>query len=205
MRTRHRLLILVIIIVIVITIIATLLLLNVKLKSTTKPQPMTENVTVRSQPRSRSRSQSPTGKRGPCKKLNEAECRRVFETRYKVPFPDMRPKWLPSPHSNRKLELDGYNPMNPALKYDECSSTGLAFEYDGIQHRKPGHFGMTQADVDKEQERDRHKDKLCKSYGITLIRVSDLVKFQDIESYLNIELDKYDQQRAKSKRYCVLM
>lgn len=157
------------------------------------------------------RSRSPSPRRGyGCNKMNENECRRVIEARYRIPFPTIRPDWLRSPHTTkrgkrRSLELDGYNPMNSSLKFDDVSSTGLAFEYDGIQHYEPGHFGMTIEQFDRLVERDRSKDKQCKDLGITLIRIPYTVKFNKIESYMNSELDKYDEKRkSQSRRFCII-
>lgn len=53
----------------------------------------------------------------------------------------------------------------------------LAFEYDGEQHFLPICFGREtkqEADIQlqKQQVRDRKKDRLCKSHGYQLIRVS---------------------------------
>ena len=216
MRPRLLLILITIIIIIVVVILTAGLLASLRSNpSTSKPRSMTENVTVGN------KDSKSTGKSSECRarsgsggkygsKKNENECRRVVEARYGVQFPTIRPDWLPSPHPNkngkrRNLELDCYNPMNRSLRYDDSSSVGLAIEYDGIQHREPGHFGMTQEDFDKAVERDRHKDKLCKRLGITLIRVSDLVKFKDIESYLNKELDRFDaQQQRQRRRICVI-
>lgn len=145
------------------------------------------------------------------RKLNEKECRRIFEKRYGVEFPTIRPDWLPSPHANkngkrRNLELDGYNPMNSSLNYDDVSTTGLAFEYDGIQHSEPGHFGMDQQAFDRLVERDRQTTRLCKQLGVTLIRIPHTVKFKDLESYIIDQLQDYDRRRSsQSKRSrCVI-
>lgn len=63
-----------------------------------------------------------------------------------------------SPQSKSKIELDVYIP-----------ELELAFEYQGVQHHQPIHYGPRL--FIKQQERDNEKKELCKSLGITLIDV----------------------------------
>jgi transposase-like protein/predicted RNA-binding Zn-ribbon protein involved in translation (DUF1610 family) len=70
-------------------------------------------------------------------------------------FPPARPDWL------RGLKLDGYN-----------EEKGLAFEYDGEQHRKRNPFyHPTEERFVSQRERDQRKDQGCLAQGIRLIRV----------------------------------
>lgn len=143
------------------------------------------------------------------KSKGENECRRILEARYKCQFRSIRPNWLPSPHltkkgKRRKLEIDCYNPMKPGLAYNDPSPIGLGVEYDGIQHREPGHFNMTDEDFALAKERDDHKDDLCAKLGITLIRITDEIKLDQIESHLTKLLDEYDRAQRKKNRFCII-
>ena len=59
------------------------------------------------------------------------------------------------------MELDGYN-----------IDLRLAFEYQGIQHRKKA-FGITDDELKNIQKEDALKLKLCKKNGVTLIQIPD--------------------------------
>jgi len=101
-------------------------------------------------------------------------CRRILEKHYKKHFPSCRPDFLKNPKTKRNLELDGYNKK---LK--------LAFEYNGIQHYKfTPKFHKSIQDLEKQQERDRLKQQLCKKHGIKLIVVSYKILDKDLKKYL---------------------
>ena len=81
-----------------------------------------------------------------CKRKNEQECRKIFETLTGRQFPKVRPKWLEG------LELDGY-----------CEELGLAFEYNGEQHYRvvPSWHKNGESDLVAQQDRDAKKADLC--------------------------------------------
>lgn len=61
------------------------------------------------------------------------------------------------------MELDGYS-----------ENMRLAFEYDGIQHRKRvEHFQRAEGAFEAQQARDAEKDDRCEDADITLIRIPD--------------------------------
>lgn len=61
------------------------------------------------------------------------------------------------------MELDGYS-----------ENLRLAFEYDGIQHRKRvDHFQRTEGAFEAQRQRDAEKDDRCEDADITLIRIPD--------------------------------
>lgn len=88
--------------------------------------------------------------------IGEEYVRYVFEGIFKDKFPKVKPKWLGG------LELDGYNEK---LK--------LAFEFQGVQHRKyvPVFHQNGLSDFESQIERDNKKRNLCKRHGVKLIEV----------------------------------
>ncbi len=102
------------------------------------------------------------------KKTGEKRCRLVLERITKLKWPTVRPHWLVSPWSGRKLELDMY--------CAELGSAGYACEFDGSTHRKyqPGIIHPTREDFDKAQRLDIFKTQECKRLGVKLFRISDL-------------------------------
>jgi len=109
----------------------------------------------------------------------------VLENLFKRPFPNVRPSFLRNPVTSEdgnenNLELDCFN-----------AELKLAVEMDGIFHRKYSPFFHKTKDAFYNQKyRDFMKDKLCQENGITLIRVADTVKTENIEEYLISELEK---------------
>lgn len=104
---------------------------------------------------------------------SEIKFRSRLEKIFKVNFPKCRPSWLVNPKTGRRLELDCYN---EELK--------LAFEYDGQFHfevRK----GLNN-DLNKTRELDKLKEELCKTHGISLIRVPYFAKDED---FYNLIID----------------
>jgi hypothetical protein len=113
-------------------------------------------------------------------KKHETRCRIILENLFKSPFISIRPNFLKYPKTGKNLELDMYN-----------EDLKLALEYDGIHHRKfTEFFHKTEQDFFDQQDRDNFKEERCKELGITLIRVPDTVKFEDLEDYIKNELDK---------------
>lgn len=97
----------------------------------------------------------------------EDRCRNIFETLFDVPFTKCRPDFLINPLTNKKLELDGYNPSIPTN-----IGMGLAFEYNGPQHYfyTPKYHKCAE-DFEEQLVRDKTKCKLCKESGVLLITI----------------------------------
>lgn len=117
---------------------------------------------------------------------HEEECRRIFEKLLEpYKFPSVRPDWLKSPLTGCNLELDGYN---GDIMTDK--GQGLAFEYDGKQHKRyVKKFHKTKNDFEYQKERDRFKNKVCKEKGVTLIRIPHKVKYEYLENYIRAALE----------------
>lgn len=98
----------------------------------------------------------------------EEQCRFIIESIFNKPFPKTRPSFLINPLTNKRLELDCFNPLVTNSKY----IGGLAFEIDGEQHntfiRK---WHKTREGFFKQIQRDKIKDHLCEQYNILLIRI----------------------------------
>ena len=119
-------------------------------------------------------------KRKSIPKKHETRCRIILENLFKSPFISIRPDFLKYPKTGKNLELDMYN-----------EDLKLALEYDGIHHRKFTEiFHKTEQDFFNQQDRDQFKEEICRELGITLIRVPDTVKYDDLEEYIKNELDK---------------
>ncbi len=117
----------------------------------------------------------------PQKRVNKHEerCREIFEGIFKKEFKSVRPKWLKNPATGRNLELDGYN-----ADVQTPLGEGLAFEYDGVQHAKFGHFHGSPEDFEYQVKKDTYKDMLCKEHNIMLIRIPHFVHYNDLERYI---------------------
>lgn len=110
----------------------------------------------------------------------EEACRDHFELKFGKPFPKIRPDWLTNPQTGRKLELDGYN-----------NQLKIAFEYDGVQHRKfSPFFHRSPGDFENQIRRDRVKSYACKQRGVCLIRIPDTVPFGKIGEYIDEKLSE---------------
>jgi hypothetical protein len=108
----------------------------------------------------------------------EPRCKEILESIFQKPFIKIRPVWLTNPKTGRALELDLF-----------CAALSLAVEYDGAQHAKfTAFFHKDEGAFQDQLQRDRVKEKLCKKYGITLIRVPATVKYVDLEPFLRQEL-----------------
>lgn len=75
-------------------------------------------------------------------------------------------------------------------KYEKClpfdfylPDFNMCIEYDGEQHFKEGHFGMTEKEFEELQLRDSVKSKYCKDKDILLLRIPYL-EFNNIEKIL---------------------
>jgi hypothetical protein len=119
-------------------------------------------------------------KRKRIQKKHEHRCREILENIYLQPFPTIRPDFLKFPKTNKNLELDMYNDQ---LK--------LAVEYDGCHHRKyTKFFHKSFQDFLDQQERDKYKDQRCQELGITLIRIPDTIKYDNLEQYIKTKLSE---------------
>ena len=114
------------------------------------------------------------------KKTSKGELmvRQTLEEHYRKPFPSTWPEFLRNPETNRKLELDCYN---PELK--------LASEYNGIQHYVwPNFTGKSYEEHIKQRRRDRYKIEVCDKLGISLIIVPYTVNHNFIPEYVRQRL-----------------
>jgi hypothetical protein len=106
-------------------------------------------------------------------KKTEKEFRRIIEELFKrkyggvdILFPSCRPDFLRNPKTGKNLELDMY-----------CPLLNLAFEYQGIQHRKfTKMFHKSMKDFYDQIDRDQYKKYQCQKLGIKLICISDMIK-----------------------------
>lgn len=115
----------------------------------------------------------------------EAECRKILENIYHLPFPRVRPDFLKNPETNCNLELDGFNP-----------DLMIAFEYNGEQHYKYPHPFHTSYDKFVNQiRRDQYKLNICDLLGIYLITVPYNVPLSRLESYIRYYLPENQLQR----------
>lgn len=97
----------------------------------------------------------------------EDKCRHVFENFFDLPFNKCRPEFLINPITNKRLELDGFNPSIPTRL-----GLGLAFEYNGSQHYFfTPKFHKTVEEFEEQLKRDKVKQQLCKEKGILLITI----------------------------------
>lgn len=96
------------------------------------------------------------------------------------PFAKVRPPFLRNPATNHCLELDAYN-----------AELRLAAEFQGEQHRVwPNCFHDTREQFEAQQQRDELKAKLCKQNGVTLILVLDHITRDEIDAFLQAELQR---------------
>ena len=118
-----------------------------------------------------------------CPFQNESYCIGIIENLTNKNFRKIRLTFL-----NSKLELDGYN-----------KELELALEYNGEQHYKYVHkFYKDKINaLEKQQERDKLKAKLCKENGIYLIVVPYYEK--DKEEYIKREYNNYLELRKQKK------
>ena len=121
---------------------------------------------------------SKTQKKKSIPKKHEIRCRTIMEQLFKAPFVSIRPDFLKY-KTGKNLELDMFN-----------ADLMIALEYDGIHHRKfTEFFHKSEQDFIEQQERDKFKEERCQELGITLIRVPDTIKYDDLEEYIKNELD----------------
>lgn len=130
---------------------------------------------------------------------HETECRRIFEDIFGVRFEKVRPDWLRIPFSEtgdplppekftkkHNAELDGFNP-----NISTPIGRGVAFEFDGIQHRVfTPRFHRSKAEFYHQVRKDIFKTRVCAERGVVLIRIPDTVKWGDMRRFIVAELEK---------------
>jgi hypothetical protein len=123
------------------------------------------------------------------KNLHEERCRDIFQKLFNVQFKSVRPDWLKNPVTHKNLELDGFAPF-----VKTPIGTGLAFEYDGIQHSSYNtHFHKNGVNEFKYQyKKDAYKDLKCKERGVLLIRIPHYIIFNDLERYIRAECRRHN-------------
>jgi len=116
----------------------------------------------------------------------EDRCRNFLESVFEVPFTKCRPDFLKNPLTQKKMELDGFNPSIPT-----SIGIGLAFEYNGPQHYLfTPKFHKTVEDFEEQLVRDKHKRQICKEKGIMLLTIPYTVT--NVEEYLLKKLYEKD-------------
>ena len=98
-----------------------------------------------------------------CRYKSETICRKFFEEYMSYNFPKKRLKCMD------RLELDGY-----------CDEVKLAFEYNGLQHYQfvPFFHRNGISDLEKQNERDERKQRLCQENNIQLITIPPKFSYQ---------------------------
>lgn len=116
--------------------------------------------------------------------VSETICRQFFERIFKRPFPKSYPPWLVNRNGNQ-MELDGNN-----------KELRLAFEYQGIQHRKKA-FGLSEEEVKKIQEEDAYKLQKCKENGVLLLQIPDeeIVAYEEMQKFI---IQEYENKSGKT-------
>lgn len=114
-----------------------------------------------------------------CSKGSKSEeiARVVFQTLFGEPFKKSRPKWLRYPVTGRLLELDGFN-----------SDLGIAFEYQGAQHRDWQIGNEGKRGLNARLARDEWKRGAVREAGITLIELWDTTPYEDFAEEIGRQL-----------------
>jgi len=114
----------------------------------------------------------------PSKYYREGDCRKIIEDLTGKPFAKIRPKFLTNPETGKPLELDCFN-----------SELNIALEYNGVEHYKyTPYFHRTPDAFEKQLQRDKLKEKLCRENGVYLIVVPYSVK--NLKQFIVDELNK---------------
>ncbi len=104
----------------------------------------------------------------------ERKVRKILETIFDAKLPCKSPVWLINPKTNHRMHFDGYN-----------AKLKLAFEYNGIQHYfHTKYFHKTFQEFKDLQLRDKYKEQICKSKGITLILIPYSIKLEAVKDYV---------------------
>ena len=149
---------------------------NDKWSNILSPQPEMEEK-VREYKRNKKKVKSQKKRRSGSKvskNKHEERVRELLEDYFDDYFPTCRPKFLRNPKTGRCLELDGYN-----------ARLNLAFEYQGVQHRKyTPKFHSSPEAFEEQVYRDRIKKEILRNLEIDLIEIPDTVKYDDLKYYL---------------------
>lgn len=116
--------------------------------------------------------------------LSERICRAFFEQVFKKKFIKIRPAWLTNENGDH-LELDGYN-----------KDLSIAFEHQGIQHRKQHKFWQNKKQFENLKKTDKIKVDLCKLKKIKLVVIHDNEKIFDDRNNLNPFIKKLKQSKV---------
>jgi hypothetical protein len=118
---------------------------------------------------------------------HEEECRRIFQKIFRKSFVSIRPRFLSNPATGEPLEFDGWCPsqITPI-------GTGLAFEYDGRQHREyvPFFHRNDPNRFEYQKATDAWKNRVCWEKKIMLIRIPDYIPYDSLEKFIRSELHK---------------
>lgn len=114
-------------------------------------------------------------------KNGEKFCLNTMEELFDCKFRKSRPKWLLNPETGKALELDGYN-----------KELEIAFEYNGIQHYsfEATPFFKTREQYNKQIERDKFKQRMCRKKGIILLIIPYNINRGKLKEYLITEFLK---------------
>jgi hypothetical protein len=123
----------------------------------------------------------PSAKAPPEKKSKgESACEAALQTLFPAhTFTKVRPEWLKSVHTGRRLELDLFN-----------EDLKLAVEYNGRQHYEvcSRFHPCGKQSLFEQQRRDIEKRLKCAARGIKLIVVPHTVELQYISAYIAVRL-----------------
>jgi hypothetical protein len=110
----------------------------------------------------------------------ELACKQIFEELFPgYKFIKIRHPRMKNPGTNRSLELDLY-----------CKELNLACEYNGPQHYKFMEFyHKIEDEFQKQKCRDVVKEGFCDLFGIELITIPNLEKYNEIRDFIIKSLD----------------
>jgi hypothetical protein len=110
----------------------------------------------------------------------------ILENLFETSFISIRPDFLKYPKTGKNLELDGYS-----------KDYNLAFEYQGVQHRKfCPLFHQTYQDFVDQLERDEYKKRRCEQLGIRVLYIPDTVAYDKLEDYIKQEILKMNLKHS---------
>lgn len=130
-----------------------------------------------------------------CKIYRGEEIVRLFlEYLFDNTFPKYKADWLINKYGN-KLELDGY-----------CTSLGIAFEHNGLQHYGTNVFRLENFDkvFRRAQDNDNDKEILCKLHGIALIKIPALGYLTKIENFSNVISIEFNRLNLKCNKPIIM-
>ena len=123
----------------------------------------------------------PEKKSGKKESAGEKKTRELLETRLGKKFISIRPDWLRG-EKGANLEIDGW-----------CEELNLGFEYNGLQHLKPGQFGMSPEQFSEQRGRDRLKYAIFLQRGVRCI-ILENTSVENIEEEIARQLKMIDEK-----------